>query len=207
MVHIPLQWRVNNIVVNLFLHIYSEWIMINKTVEKFNFCPNLLPDPPRFWDSLNQNVSILDMCWCNMDMIQVCTYLLSSINVSFLSKVIIHQRSSSIKGNLPSKVMFHQRLSSIKGRLQSKVIFRQNPSAIKGCLPSKVLFHQRSFCIKGRFPLLVALCLAIYCDLERSRRLPYHTIPFTPLQTSLQANYHRQTGAQVERQTGRKSQL
>ena len=33
------------------------------------------------------------------------------------SKVIFHQKSSSVKGRLPSKVVFSQRLSSIKGRL------------------------------------------------------------------------------------------
>ena len=29
---------------------------------------------PIFWGSLNQNMSIFEMFWCNMDMFQVCTY-------------------------------------------------------------------------------------------------------------------------------------
>ena len=81
----------------------------------------------------------------------------------------LHQRSSSIKvilqigGHLPSKVIFHQRLSSIKGGPPSKVVFHQRSSSInvvfplrlsilKGRLPSVVFFHQRSSSIKGPPP-------------------------------------------------------
>ena len=61
---------------------------------------------------------------------------MSSIKGFLLSKVVFHQRSSSIKGHhLPSNVFSHQRLSSIKGSLPSKVV-------------SKVVFHQRFYSIK-----------------------------------------------------------
>ena len=73
-----------------------------------------------------------------------------SLTLLFLpSKVVFHQRSSSIKGViyqrlcLSSKAVFHQRVSSINGHLLSKVAFYQRLSSIKGCLPSKVVFHQR----------------------------------------------------------------
>ena len=63
------------------------------------------------------------------------------------SKVVSRLRSSSIKVRPPSKVVFHQRsssikrLSSIKGRVPSKVVFHQRSSFIKGRLPSKIIFH------------------------------------------------------------------
>ena len=41
-----------------------------------------------------------------------------------------------IKFCLPSKVVFHQRLSSINGCLPSKVIFHHRLSPIEGCLPT-----------------------------------------------------------------------
>ena len=75
---------------------------------------------------------------------------LSSINDRLPSKVILHQRSSSIK------VIFHQRSSSVKGRLPSLVLFHQRSPFIKGRLkghlPSEVIFHQRLSSIKGRLP-------------------------------------------------------
>ena len=62
------------------------------------------------------------------------------------SNVVFRQMSSSIKcrplGRFPSKVVFHQRSSSVKGCLPSKVVFHQKSSSIKGRLPSKVVFHQ-----------------------------------------------------------------
>ena len=60
-----------------------------------------------------------------------------------ISVIVVHQRSSSIKGCCPSKVIFHQRLPSIKGYLHQMSTF------IKGCLPSRVVFHQMSSSIKG----------------------------------------------------------
>ena len=68
------------------------------------------------------------------------------------SKIVFHQRVSSIKGCLALKVVFHQRLSSIKGRLPSKVIFHWRASSIKGRLPSKVVIHQGSSYIEGSLP-------------------------------------------------------
>ena len=65
------------------------------------------------------------------------------------SKIVFHQRVSSIKGRLPSKVIFHTSLSFLKGCLPSKVIFHQRPSSIIGHLPSKDVFHQWSSSIKG----------------------------------------------------------
>ena len=70
------------------------------------------------------------------------------------SKDVFHQRLSSIKGCLPSKIASHQRLSSTKGCLLSKVVFHQRLSSIKGHLPSKVVFDQRSSSINGRLPLV-----------------------------------------------------
>merc|ERR1711984_16217 len=52
-----------------------------------------------------------------------------------LSKVVLRQRLSSVKGRLPSKVVFCQRLSSVDGRLPSKVVFRQRSSFVKVRLP------------------------------------------------------------------------
>ena len=69
-----------------------------------------------------------------------------------LSKVVLHRRSSSVKGCLLSKVIFCQWSSSVKGRLLSNIVFRQRSSSAKGHLPSKVVFHQRSSSIKGRLP-------------------------------------------------------
>ena len=43
-----------------------------KYLKNSYFGPKLLPDIPHLWGSLNQNMSILDMFWCNMDMFQVC---------------------------------------------------------------------------------------------------------------------------------------
>ena len=43
-----------------------------KYLKNLYFGPKLLPDIPHLWGSLNQNMSILDMFWCNMDMFQVC---------------------------------------------------------------------------------------------------------------------------------------
>ena len=78
------------------------------------------------------------------------SFINPSLTLLFLpSKVVFHQRSSSIKGViyqrlcLSSKAVFHQRVSSINGHLLSKVAFYQRLSSIKGCLPSKVVFHQR----------------------------------------------------------------
>ena len=76
---------------------------------------------------------------------------LSMRSVRLPSKVIFHQRWSSIKGDLPSKV-FHQRVSSIKGRLPSKVVFYRRSSSIEGRLPSKVVLHRRSSSIGGHLP-------------------------------------------------------
>ena len=45
---------------------------------------------------------------------------------------------------LPSKIVFHQRFSSINVCLSSKVVFHQRFSSIKVCLPPKVVFYQRS---------------------------------------------------------------
>ena len=59
-----------------------------------------------------------------------------------LSKVVLHRRSSSVKGRLRSMIVFHQRLPSVKGRLPSKVVLRQRSSSIKGRLPSKAVFRQ-----------------------------------------------------------------
>ena len=74
----------------------------------------------------------------------------SSVKSRFPSKVILLQRSSSVKGRLPSKVVFRQRSSSVKGRPLSKVIYRQKSSTVKSRLPSKVVFCQRSYSVKGR---------------------------------------------------------
>ena len=81
----------------------------------------------------------------------------SNVQVLFVFEVVLivvfHQRVSSIKGCLqsklvkgclPSKVIFHQRSSSIEGRLPSKVVFHRRSSSIEGCLPSKVVFNRRS---------------------------------------------------------------
>ena len=69
----------------------------------------------------------------------------SSVKGCQPSKVVIRQRFSSVKGRLPSKVVFCQRSSSVKGRLLSKVVFRQRSSSVKDCRPSKVFFRQRIF--------------------------------------------------------------
>ena len=102
-------------------------------------------------------------------------------SIRHLSKVVFHQKSSSIKDRLPSKGVFHQRSSSIKVCPPSKVVFHPRSSFIKGCLPSKGVFHQRLFFIKGCLPSLVVLCLAIHCDLEGSRMFPYHLPHSKPL--------------------------
>ena len=56
----------------------------------------------------------------------------SSIKGRLPSKVVFYRRSSFIKGRLSSKVVFHQRSSSIK------------LSFIEGCLPLKGVFHRTS---------------------------------------------------------------
>ena len=53
---------------------------------------------------------------CTSDIISSCA--VNVIKKIFISKVLIHRKSSSIKGRLPSKAVFHQRLSSIRGCLQ-----------------------------------------------------------------------------------------
>ena len=87
--------------------------------------------------------------------------LFSQIKV--ILKVVLHQRSSCIKGSFPEKVVFfkgvlwskflfhprsssfvfHQRLSSIIGCLSSKFIFHQKVYLDKDCFRSKVVFCQR----------------------------------------------------------------
>ena len=75
----------------------------------------------------------------------------SNVQVLFVFEVVLivvfHQRVSSIKGCLqsklvkgclPSKVIFHQRSSSIECRLPS-----QRSSSFKGRLPSRVVLHWR----------------------------------------------------------------
>ena len=47
--------------------------------------------------------------------------MLYLLNENDPSKVVFHQRSSSIKGHLPSKVVFDRRSSSNKGHLPSEV--------------------------------------------------------------------------------------
>ena len=47
------------------------------------------------------------------------------------------------KGCLLSRIVFHQRLSSIKEAIPSNVIIHQRLSSIIGCLLSKVVFHQK----------------------------------------------------------------
>ena len=119
--------------------------------------------------------------------------ILTKAIIGHRSKVVFHQRWSSIKGRPPSKFVFHQRLSSIKWRLPSKVIihqrlssisfppsnvvFYQRLSSIKAlpplevfyhcCLLSKFVFHQRSSSFKGRLNLLYQ------CVLERSHSTHY----------------------------------
>merc|ERR1712208_104633 len=97
----------------------------------------------------------------------MCLYFLLYLSVDIyslwkgclLSKVVVNQRSSSIKGRLPSKVVFRQRSSPVKGRLLSNVVFRQRSSSVKcrlpGRLSSKVVFFQRSSSVKGHLPLKV----------------------------------------------------
>ena len=74
-----------------------------------------------------------------------CSGNIHPIEGRLTSKVVFHQRSSSVKGHIPSKVVFSQRSYSVKGRLPSKVVFRQRLSSVKGCCPSKVFFRQRIF--------------------------------------------------------------
>ena len=78
------------------------------------------------------------------------------------SKVIFHQRLTSIVGSPPLEIIFHQRLIInlrlsliIKGWLPFKVIIHQRSSFIKCCLPSKAdqekslaLLASWSFCRK-----------------------------------------------------------
>ena len=59
---------------------------------------------------------------------------------SLPTKVVFHQRLSSIEGCLPSKVILHWRVSFNEVRLPSKAIFHQKLSSIKGCFHSKVVF-------------------------------------------------------------------
>ena len=88
------------------------------------------------------------------------------------SKIVFHQKSSSIKGCLPLNVIFHLRLSSIKGCLPSKVAFHQRLPFIKGFLPSKAFFHQRSSSIKECLPTKVVFnqtsssIKGIFCDFD-----------------------------------------
>ena len=69
---------VNDVVEFFFLTFIMIELSLNfedyKTFEKLKFRRKLSPTLPHFWGSLNQNMSILDMFWCNMDIFQVCTY-------------------------------------------------------------------------------------------------------------------------------------
>ena len=62
------------------------------------------------------------------------------------SKVVFHQKSSSIKYHLLSKAVSHHWLSFINSNLPPKVLFQ------KGFLPSMAIFHQRRSSIKGCLP-------------------------------------------------------
>ena len=73
--------------------------------------------------------------------------LSSSINHCLPPKVVFSVflfRLSSTKSCLPLKVVVHQRSSSIKGHLSSRVFFQQWSASIKDCLPSEVVFYQSS---------------------------------------------------------------
>ena len=96
------------------------------------------------------------------------------------SKVVLRQRSSSVRGHLPSKVVFCWRSFSVKGRLLSKVVFRQRSYSIEGRHPllgyfhfcpapcafqqcasrllSKVAFRQRASSVKSRLLSKVVFC-------------------------------------------------
>ena len=56
-----------------------------------------------------------------------------------MTTTVVYGRAQSrnlfIKSRLPSKVVFHQRVSSIKGHLPSKVVFHRRSSYIEGILP------------------------------------------------------------------------
>ena len=86
---------------------------------------------------------------------------MSSIKDCLPSKVVFHQWSSSNEGYLSSKVVFHHRSTSIEGRLPSNVVFHQRSSSIEGRLSSKVVFHHRSSSIKGHLPAKVVLHLRL----------------------------------------------
>ena len=105
--------------------------------------------------------------------------LVSKKDFGLPSKVVYHQRSSSIKSHLPSKVVFHQRLSSIKGHH-----------------PSKVIFHQKSSSIKGRLPFC-----CIKCVVQCSSMYLYRLLLSTPLYKLTITG--RQTGRQAEKATYR----
>ena len=110
--------------------------------------------------------------------IKVCLPRLASIKVRLLSKVVFHQKLSSIKhtsfikGCLSSIVVFHKKMSSLNGHLPSMVVFLQRlsfikecfpsignlhlwSSSIQGCLPSTVIFHQRLSSIIGCLPIWI----------------------------------------------------
>ena len=55
--------------------------------------------------------------------------------------------SIRMEGCLPSRIVVRQRSSSVKGRLPSKVVFRQRSSFVKDSLLSKVNFRQRLFSV------------------------------------------------------------
>ena len=84
---------------------------------------------------------------------------------SLHSKVIFHQRQSSIKGCPPLKDVFYQRSSIFQKRsssikfscLSSKVVCHQRSSHIKGWPPSKVIFHWKLSSMEGCPPCYVVL--------------------------------------------------
>ena len=98
--------------------------------------------------------SILTISWSRFNQIIKSRIFLKSTSKGLL-KNVSDGISRPIKGCLPSKVVFHQRSSSMEGCLSSKVVFHWRSSSIKGCLPSKVVFHKRPSSIKGHLPSMV----------------------------------------------------
>ena len=77
-----------------------------KLLKNWTFCPKLMPTLPHFWGSLYQNMSNVDMFWCNMDSFQVCTYV-KSLHCwwgGFLVK-IMSNRNPSYSGLLKGWVL------------------------------------------------------------------------------------------------------
>ena len=68
----------------------------NKTLGKSNFfgilSSKLLLSLPCFLGRLNQNVSKVDTCWCNMDTVLICTYWMQKMTLRRHKRLRQHQK-------------------------------------------------------------------------------------------------------------------